>query len=202
MALTIVFPVFGGRLPIRSYTTADGLADNHVKRIRSDSRGFLWFCTDEGLSRFDGHAFTSYTTRDGLPHPWVNDLLQTRDGAYWVATDGGVCRIDPSGKQRFRVYLPSARPGAARVNALLEDRDGDIWCGTYDGLYRMQRAGGEGVRFIREEIGTPHNLWEGSLINAIFLDHRNTLWVGSRTGLYHREKGGSWKRHYVLLTFA
>src|SRR5579859_5247929 len=66
------------RLPIRTYTTADGLANDHINRIRRDSRGFLWFCTDEGLSRFDGYTFISYTTNDGLPNPHVNDLLETR----------------------------------------------------------------------------------------------------------------------------
>jgi ligand-binding sensor domain-containing protein len=173
-----------------------GIAHNHINRIRSDSRGFLWLCTDEGLSRFDGHSFTNYTVRDGLPHSWVNDLLETRDGAYLAATDGGVCRFHPTGKQRFRIYLPSARPGAARINSLLEDRDGDIWCGTYDALYRMLRTGGEDVRFIREEIGVPNDFYEGSLINSVFLDRRNTFWAASRSGLYRREKGGSWERYY------
>src|SRR5271165_5213491 len=64
IAHVLLSPLAGQRLPIRSYTTAEGLADNHVKRIRSDSRGFLWLCTDEGLSRFDGHSFTNYTVRD------------------------------------------------------------------------------------------------------------------------------------------
>jgi len=141
VALILAFPLFGEKLPIQLYTTADGLANNHVSRIRTDSRGFLWFCTDEGLSRFDGHSFTNYTIREGLPHPWVNDLLETRDGAYWVATDAGVSRYNPAGK-RFRVYRPSERPGAARVNSLLEDRSGVIWVGTYDGLYRMSRISG------------------------------------------------------------
>src|SRR5262245_65808972 len=86
-------------LPIKAYTTAEGLAHNHINRIRRDSRGYLWFCTDGGLSRFDGYQFTNYTTEDGLPHPWVNDLLETRQGSYWIATDGGVCRFDPKGSR-------------------------------------------------------------------------------------------------------
>jgi hypothetical protein len=64
------------QLPINAYTTAEGLAHNHINRIRQDVRGFLWFCTDGGLTRFDGHDFVSYTTRDGIPHPWVNDFLE------------------------------------------------------------------------------------------------------------------------------
>ena len=47
------------RLPIRTFTTADGLARDHVLCIVQDSHGFLWFCTAEGLSRFDGYQFTN-----------------------------------------------------------------------------------------------------------------------------------------------
>ena len=56
------------RLPIKVYATADGLAHNEVNRIVKDSRGFLWFCTAEGLSRFDGYAFANFGTDQGLPH--------------------------------------------------------------------------------------------------------------------------------------
>src|ERR1044072_7881407 len=75
------------RLPIKSYTTADGLPNNRVKRIVQDSHGFFWFCTAGGLSRFDGYQFTNYTVDNGLPAPSVNDLLETGDGNYWIATN-------------------------------------------------------------------------------------------------------------------
>src|SRR5262249_44947818 len=157
------------QLPIRAYTTAEGLAHNHINRIRRDSRGYLWFCTDGGLSRFDGYQFTNYTTEDGLPHPWVNDLVETRDGTYWIATDGGICRFNPKGspgKQSrvagpaalaepiFRVYRPSPQNDASRVNALAEDPSGGIWCATYAGLYRFQQAKDE-VAFEFVDVGLP-----------------------------------------------
>src|ERR1041384_558215 len=72
-------------LPIKTYTIADGLVSNKISRITRDSRGFMWFCTEEGLSRFDGYTFTNYGTAQGLPHPNVNDILETRAGEYWVA---------------------------------------------------------------------------------------------------------------------
>jgi ligand-binding sensor domain-containing protein len=56
------------QLPVKTYTTADGLLRDEVNRIKQDSRGFLWFCTNDGLSRFDGYNFTNYTTDDRLPH--------------------------------------------------------------------------------------------------------------------------------------
>src|SRR5437867_2190118 len=50
------------QLPLKVYTIADGLPRDSISRIVRDSRGFLWFCTPEGLARFDGYQFVSYTT--------------------------------------------------------------------------------------------------------------------------------------------
>src|SRR5262249_35092718 len=72
------------RLPLRTYSTADGLAHNEVNKIVRDSRGFLWFCTSGGLSRFDGYAFINFGAEDGLPDAVVNELIETRAGEYWL----------------------------------------------------------------------------------------------------------------------
>ena len=55
------------RLPLKTYTIADGLGHNNVNKIVRDSRGFLWFCTAGGLSKFDGYTFTNYGAEQGLP---------------------------------------------------------------------------------------------------------------------------------------
>ena len=126
------------RFPLRPYTTGDGLAHARVRRIVSDPRGFLWFCTIDGLSRFDGAEFVTYRTPDGLPDPWVTDLLVTRDGGYWVATNDGVVTFDvlarrtardvqPAAERPPQFFTPVAFEGPAtqrQVRVLLEDRAG------------------------------------------------------------------------------
>ena len=77
------------RLPIRLYTTNDGLPSQFVERVYRDSHGLLWFATREGLSRFDSARFLTYGLREGLPHPAINDILESRSGTYWIATNGG-----------------------------------------------------------------------------------------------------------------
>src|SRR5262245_10152928 len=37
-----------------------GLSHNTVYAILQDSRGFMWFGTQDGLDRYDGYAFVSY----------------------------------------------------------------------------------------------------------------------------------------------
>lgn len=63
----------GERLPLKAYTTSDGLAHNEINTIVRDSRGFLWFCTTGGLSRFDGYKFTNFSTNQVLPHATVTE---------------------------------------------------------------------------------------------------------------------------------
>ena len=57
--------------------------------IVRDSRGFIWFCTTEGLSRFDGYRFVNYTIDDGLPFHSINDLLEETFGLGFFAFAGG-----------------------------------------------------------------------------------------------------------------
>src|ERR1022692_2415467 len=89
------------QLPLRLYTTADGLANNAVYSIASDPRGFLWFATAEGLSRFDGFGFANQTESTGLPHGIIRQMIIGRHGNYWLAT--------PEGVIRFRPDLPQSR---------------------------------------------------------------------------------------------
>src|SRR5260370_35162722 len=129
------------KLPLKIYTAAEGLAHNSLNRIVRDSRGFLWFCTSEGLSRFDGCEFHNFGRRDGLPHRIVNDVLETRREELWIATAGGLCQYAPkeSGRTRFHVYRIGNEERTSFVNVLLEDRLGRVCCGTCAGLLRLAR---------------------------------------------------------------
>jgi ligand-binding sensor domain-containing protein/two-component sensor histidine kinase len=196
------------RLPIKIYTTADGLAHNDVNRIVKDSRGFLWFCTAGGLSRFDGYAFTNFSTEQGLPNSNVNDLLETRGGDYWVATAGGLVRFDPKGRPGRRAAHPSDDTPApmftvvpddgdqrARIITVLrEGRDGTIWVGTHNGLYRLELANGR--RSLRPvDVHIPHEYPEQRFVVDVVDDARGRLWISAHGGLYRRWPDGSAARY-------
>src|SRR6266536_296854 len=168
--LLLVVPaiILAEQLPAKVYTTADGLAHNHVTRIFQDSRGLLWFCTVEGLSRFDGYRFTSYGREDGLPHADISDILEDRQGGYWVGTyGGGVCRftpsaVSPSGKalgrtgSRFTAYRVGEEPRHNLVNVLYQDNLARLWAGTDDGLFLFDSSP-DHAGFRRVELGLPEN---------------------------------------------
>src|SRR5207237_2513174 len=81
------------RLPIRIYTSADGLGSSFVDYLMRDSRGFMWFCTRDGLSRLDGSRFVTYGIGDKNGPPGIEGITETRNGVYWITTTGGLYRL-------------------------------------------------------------------------------------------------------------
>ena len=187
------------RLPLRKYTTEDGLAHARVRRIVRDPRGFLWFCTVDGLSRFDGAEFVTYRTGDGLPDPWVTDVLATRDGAYWVATNAGVAIFDPFARaaandrppstddrprQFFTRVASEGSPAHRQVRVLLEDRAGRIWAGGQGGLSILDRSGS--TLTFRPVVPGP-----AAMVTSLVDSADGGLWMGTLDGLFHRRPSGA-----------
>ena len=215
LVFVILLPAIASseQLPIKTYTTADGLAQNAVSRIVRDSRGFLWFCTEEGLSRFDGYTFTTYGVEQGLPSGRVMDLLETREGEYLVASAGGLCRFNPLGKPlalvtsrspitdhqppanpMFVLLRPNDQSRIRSVNVLLEDRTGAVWCGAGGGLYRLEQTDGEWtLRAV--EIGLPREVENDMRVHALSEDRQGALWIGAGSGLYRRWPDGRTERY-------
>ncbi len=163
--------------PIRAYTTADGLAADRVKRIVADSRGFLWFCTPEGLSRFDGYHFVTYGVREGLAGRAVSSLVVTRAGEYLVGTARGVSRINPAGQGAwFATFAPEPEDSKNSVADLVNARSGKVWCATRGSLFEWNAASG----FRRRQVSLPPKVE----INSIVESPDGDLWIGTAVGMF------------------
>ena len=179
-------------LSVRTYSVAEGLANNHVSRIFHDSHNFLWVCTDEGLSRFDGLHFVNFTPADGLPDIHVNDIIETHRGEYWIGTDGGVVLFRPAGQDsRFITFIPPGPERARLVNAELEDHEGSVLVGTSAGLYRL-RLSGSAASFETIDFHPPPDFPGGAMVNTLLIGQDGVLWVGASSGLYRRDSNGGW----------
>jgi ligand-binding sensor domain-containing protein/signal transduction histidine kinase len=185
----------GELLPVRAFTTVDGLPHDRVKRIRQDRSGFLWFATTEGLARFDGRSFVSYGVREGLPVPSVNDVVETADGL-WVATNGGGIAFLGSSAVAARFRPVRVGEGAAnRVNTLLRDARGSIWAGTDGGLYRLPAGPGTGpaASFEPAPLGLEGHPDPSVHVFSILETERGLL-AGTRFGLVLLEGDGQTRR--------
>jgi ligand-binding sensor domain-containing protein/signal transduction histidine kinase len=73
----------------RNYNTDHGLPSSEVYVAMQDSKGYMWFGTDNGVSRFDGYEFRNYGTTDGLQDNVVFDLQEDDQGRIWMMTMTG-----------------------------------------------------------------------------------------------------------------
>lgn len=69
---------------LRHYTVNDGMPSNNVYSTFQDSKGFMWICTDWGISRFDGRHFENITSNDGLPDNEVFFIREDPWHRYWL----------------------------------------------------------------------------------------------------------------------
>jgi ligand-binding sensor domain-containing protein/signal transduction histidine kinase len=167
-------------LPIRAYTVAEGLASDSVYRVLADSRGFLWFGTDEGLSRFDGYRFVTYGLAQGLPHRFIEGMIETRAGDLWVATPRGMSRIAASGgNARFVNYPMEQVSGNLSFGAILESRFGGILAGTNQGLFESSTDTTGAIHFRKSKRRGLDNVE----ITGLAEDTAGGLWIASTTGV-------------------
>ncbi len=197
--LATCYSLHSAQLPLRHYSTADGLASNTVLSIASDSRGFLWFATVEGLSRFDGFGFANQTENNGLPRTLIRQVLIGRHGNYWLATPHGLIRfrpeLPPSSADRVTVIRLNGEPEADGILTLLEDRNGKFWCGTSTGLYTIDDTAVRMPRLTEVPIGLSKVSWGGSEVGALAEDAEGGLWIGATNGmLYRRSPDGGVER--------
>jgi PAS domain S-box-containing protein len=186
----------GVELPVKLYSTADGLVSNRVGPVFSDSRGFLWFGTEDGLSRFDGSRFVNFGTEQGLPYPVVTWVLEVRDGIFWVATNDGIARLDATGNHAgsnstgfvFEKFRVSPDAAANRINVLYRDRAGMLWLGTDGGVFTLHEAGGK-VTFQRVQLllAQPDLLIQTW---CLLEDEEGSMWIGTKFGLVRKLPNG------------
>jgi signal transduction histidine kinase/ligand-binding sensor domain-containing protein len=121
-----------GSLRARSYTEANGLAQNSVYAVYQSGDGAVWAGTlSGGVSRFKDGRFITYRTASGLASNTVTSVLETRDRTVWFATSSGLSSLSDG---HWKTYSAPDNLPSESVNCLFEDSSGVLWTGTSRGL--------------------------------------------------------------------
>ena len=155
-----------------TFSITDGLPSSVIQAIHQDRRGYLWFGTDQGVSRYDGEHFTTFIVRDGLVGPEVLAVMEDERGHLWFGTNKGVSRYDG---EHFANFTTEHGLADSQVRAILADSRGHLWFGTGRGVSRYD--GKHFTNFGRED-GLPDNG-----IYALLEDRRGHLWFGTDRGV-------------------
>ncbi|HEY8937119.1 MAG TPA: two-component regulator propeller domain-containing protein, partial [Cyclobacteriaceae bacterium] len=163
------------------------LEDNHIRCILQDKRGFMWFGTFDGLTKYDGNKLVIYKNIPGdstsINGNWITDILEDHKGFLWIATYNGLSRYDRE-HDSFQQFMAGRKPYSTLTNNvedLYEDHSGNLWIGTDQGLYKLDKNRATIVKYRHEE-NTPTSLISNEIL-ALQEDADGHLWIGTAKGL-------------------
>lgn len=178
------FVVNAQRIFSTSYTMDDGLAANRVYSILQDSCGFMWFGTDDGLSRFDGIKFKNYYLSEYINATTSNSVKKIfidRRGKMWIGLDSGIVIYD-SQTDTFRPFNAKTETGETiqtYVVDMIEDNDGEVWIATNGkGLYRFSPNDEIRLRVYRNIPGES-NCISQDILMTLQQDSKQNIWIGT-----------------------
>lgn len=159
---------------VRNYTITDGLPSSKVTCTLQDSKGFLWFGTQDGLTRFDGYEFRRFFIEDGLPDNRIEALAEDNSGGLWIGTyDRGISCFHEG---KFTNYTKADGLSHNGILCLFKDKKGNIRAGAMRGSALFN-----GSRWLTVSTGTGIS---HRAVNTIFEDTRGNLWFGTDAGLF------------------
>ncbi|MFI5219922.1 MAG: two-component regulator propeller domain-containing protein, partial [Bacteroidia bacterium] len=141
-------------LVYENYTVNNGLPSQAVNYAFEDSRGFMWFATDAGVSRFDGLNFTNFTTQQGLSDNEVFSMAEDSRKRLWFLTSNGKLSYLYNGV----FYNPDNDSTASQASgnsgffSFLEDNNNNVWLSTLSGQLICIQHNGMVSRFEAPEL--------------------------------------------------
>jgi ligand-binding sensor domain-containing protein len=175
--LLVLFPcaLLAQEFPIQRIGVEEGLGHSITYRTFQSSNGYLWFSTDNGLTRFDGVTIKNFTTQDGLKTNFIFDLEEV-DSALIVSTFGG-------GLMTFKnnTFSPfTADTTLLRYPINLEFFENELWAiDRYKQLYRGSR--GTFIPVTPSEM----NITDDNMIETYSLTVRESMmYIGTSSGLF------------------
>jgi signal transduction histidine kinase/ligand-binding sensor domain-containing protein/DNA-binding response OmpR family regulator len=164
----------------------------HVRVIKKDTYGRLWFGTYEGLYMDDGEKLTRFNPDgySGLPHNSIYDLYEDKQGALWVGTwSGGVAIIHHSDNnfKTFRHSIFSNSVSNNMISSFLPINKREMLIGTEVGglnSFNLTTEKFDVIPLAEDE--------QTENIKSLCKDKHGGIWAGTlKHGLWYRPAGSS-----------
>ena len=168
----------------KNISIEDGLSQSTVETMIQDSKGYLWFGTNDGLNRYNGYEFKVYknnkNSQNSLVSNYIIDIKEDNEGNIWVGTPSGLSKIS-SENDRITNYTYEKDKGNLSNNNVCEiliTKDGNILVATDDGLNLYDKENDKFNRILYKD-----NIITNQSIYSITEDNNGNLWIGTTDGL-------------------
>ncbi len=173
-------------------TIGNGLSSGNVTCILKDSRGFIWFGTDDGLNKYDGYQVSIYRHNPQLPHSIAGNsircLFEDSKSNLWIGLKGnGLSKLDLK-TGIFKTYKQTSASKSISYNdvaGVVEDKQGRIWIAADRGsldLYNPETEDFEHFQIIDRKFNQALN----NALTDIEIDNDGFLWLSSWGGGIYR----------------
>lgn len=173
-------------------TTGDGLANNSIRYMFQDSKGFMWMGTVNGLSYYDGNSFVSIYPDPNLPvslaDPRIRNMEEDSNGFLWIATLSSLYSCYDLKHGRFVDFTGCGEYKQSYSKKIIAS-DQSIWLwDNNNGCRRVVYQDGQfSSQTYKKESG---NL---SSDEVLFVYESNDspghVWIGTRQGLWKYHEG-------------
>ncbi|MCE7996930.1 MAG: histidine kinase [Roseivirga sp.] len=124
-------------------TVQDGLAGDIVYCAMQDDKGYIWFGTETGVSRYNGRSFENFYMSDGLADNEVFRIDQDSQGRIWFSAYNGRLSYYLNGQ----FFNPDNNQKMSEVDLetyyqnFFESTDGTIWLSSSSRVAAITKTG-------------------------------------------------------------
>ncbi len=166
---------------------AAGLSQSNVTCILQDSRGFMWFGTQDGLNKYNSYNFTVYKNvhddSTTISNNFITGIVEDKAGNLWVSTWGGGLNKFDWVTQKFIHYNNNKVNGIPCdfVTNVIKDNEGYLWaCTETCGLVELDPGTGKTINYHYSE-NNSGAVSDDNVTDALE-DSHHRLWVCTFTG--------------------
>ncbi|MFD2585163.1 two-component regulator propeller domain-containing protein [Pedobacter vanadiisoli] len=167
----------------------NGLSDNQTNAIYKDHKGFMWFGTMAGLSRFDGHDFKIFrhNSKDSssLPNGYVIGIFEGPEQELWVKSNQGFSIYD-SASEKFenfqQKHFAKYKIPGGYLREVKTDGRGKLYFNIENqGIYGYDSKTGKSKKYFLK--GELINELKNTQISDFIDDLKGNLWVVYYNGI-------------------
>lgn len=138
-------PVFSQTRAFTHYDVEDGLLSSEVYSAFQDSKGYMWFATDAGVSRYNGYEFESFNNNNGFSDLTTFLITEDHKGRIWFGTHN--CQLsyfenDSIFPFKHNDKIASHIKTGSAMYSFQVDKNENVWIGFFNiGLYKIEKDG-------------------------------------------------------------